>query len=89
MQPNSRRRRFGWCLIRTALRPSGPGTEDCGHRLSAVWLSIGRQKPKVPPVAALRTEAQQLTRVKRKLERVTKERDFLGRAAAFLAEEYP
>lgn len=32
-------------------------------------------------------EAEELTRVKRELERVTRERDFLRRAAAFLAKE--
>ena len=35
--------------------------------------------------AAQRTEAEELTRVKRELARVTQERDFLKRAAAFFA----
>ncbi len=35
--------------------------------------------------AAQRTEAEDLTRVKRELARVTQERDFLKRAAAFFA----
>ena len=35
--------------------------------------------------AAQRTEAEELTRVKRELARVTQERDFLRRAAAFFA----
>ena len=34
-----------------------------------------------------RTEAEELTRVKRELARVTQERDFLRRAAAFFARE--
>ena len=37
--------------------------------------------------AAQRTEAEELTRVKRELARVTQERDFLKRAAAFFARE--
>ena len=37
---------------------------------------------------AVRAEAQDLTRVKRELERVTKKRDFLRRAAAFFAREH-
>ena len=37
--------------------------------------------------AAQRAEAEELTRVKRELARVTQERDFLKRAAAFFARE--
>ena len=37
--------------------------------------------------AAQRTEAEEFTRVKRELARVTQERDFLKRAAAFFAKE--
>ena len=37
---------------------------------------------------AQRTEAEELTRVKRELARVTQERDFLRRAAAFFAKEH-
>ena len=37
--------------------------------------------------ATLRVEAEELTRVKRELARVTKERDFLRDAAAFFAKE--
>jgi transposase len=37
---------------------------------------------------AVRFDAQELTQVKRELERVTKERDFLRRAAAFFAREH-
>ena len=36
---------------------------------------------------AQRAEAEELTRVKRELARVTQERDFLKRAAAFFARE--
>ena len=39
--------------------------------------------------AAQRAEAEELTRVKRELARVTQERDFLMRAAAFFAKESP
>ena len=37
--------------------------------------------------AAKRTEAEELTRVKQELARVTQERDFLKRAAVFFARE--
>lgn len=40
-----------------------------------------------PTCAAQRTEAAELTRLKRELARVTQERDFLKRAAAFFARE--
>ena len=39
--------------------------------------------------AAQRAEAEELTRVRRELARVTQERDFLRRAAAFFARESP
>ena len=38
--------------------------------------------------ATVRVEAEELTRVKRELSRVTQERDFLRRAAAFFAREH-
>ena len=38
---------------------------------------------------AQRAEAEELTRVKRELARVTQERDFLKRVAAFFAKESP
>lgn len=39
--------------------------------------------------AAQRAEAEELTRLKRELARVTQERDFLRRAAAVFARESP
>ena len=38
--------------------------------------------------AAVRADAEEMTRVKRELERVTKDRDTFGRAAAFFAREH-
>ncbi len=53
------------------------------------WTSEHRQAhTQGTPRTAIRAEREALARVKRELDRVTKERDFLKRAAAFFAREH-
>ena len=61
-------------------------------KMEAVRLIRASAQPRQAEVhgrtrVAQRAEAEALTRVKRELARVTQERDFLKRAAAFFARE--
>lgn len=77
-------------LVQESNRPAAQVARDLGiaDTLLYRWVAEHRQaEVQGTPRAALRTEAEELARVKRELDRVTKERDFLRRAAAFFAKE--
>lgn len=77
-------------LVRQSNRPAAQVARELGiaDNLLYRWVAEHRQaEVQGTTRAALRTDAEELARVKRDLERVTKERDFLRRAAAFFAKE--
>ena len=77
-------------LVRDSAHPRAQVARDLGipdHVLYR-WTAQHRQAEAHGTTrVAQRAEAEELTRVKRELARVTQERDFLKRAAAFFARE--
>ncbi len=77
-------------LVRAPARPVAQVARDLGipENLLYRWRAQHRQAEAQGTTRAVqRTEAEELTRLKRELVRVTQERDFLKRAAAFFARE--
>ena len=77
-------------LVRDSARPVAQVARDLGIPENVLyrWRTQHRQATvQGTTCAAQRTEAEELTRLKRELARVTQERDFLKRAAAFFARE--
>jgi len=60
---------------------------ESAHPVAQVARDLGISDNVLYRWTAQRAEAEELTRVKRELARVTQERDFLKRAAAFFARE--
>ncbi len=94
--PASTRRRYTEEFKREAVRlvreSAHPVAQDLGIPENVLyrWRAQHRQAEAHGTTrAAQRAEAEELTRVKRELARVTQERDFLKRAAAFFARESP
>ena len=76
--------------VRDSARPVAQVTLDLeiSENLLYHWHSQHRQaEAQGTTRAGQRTEAEELTHLKRELVRVTQERDFLKRAAAFFARE--
>ena len=77
-------------LVRESAQPVAQVARDLGipdHVLYR-WTAQHRQAEAHGTTrAAQRAEAEELMRLKRELARVTQERDFLRRAAAFFAQE--
>jgi transposase len=79
-------------LVRESAHPVAQVARDLGipDNMLYRWRAQRRQAEAHGTArAAQRAEAEALTRVKRELARVTQERDFLKRAAAFFARESP
>lgn len=77
-------------LVRESARPVAQVARDLGIPESLLyrWRAQHRQAESQGTTRAVqRIEAEELTRLKRELTRVTQERDFLRRAAAFFARE--
>jgi transposase len=77
-------------LVRDSARPVAQVARDLGIAETQVyrWVAEHRQaEAQGTTRAGQRAEAEELARVKRELARVTQERDFLRRAAAFFAKE--
>ena len=77
-------------LVRESAHPVAHVARDLGIPENVLyrWCAQHRQAETHGTTrAAQRVEAEELTRVKRELARVTQERDFLKRAAAFFARE--
>ena len=77
-------------LVQETGRPVAQVARDLGipENLLYRWRSQHRQaEAQGTTRETQRTEAEELIRVKRELARVTQERDFLKRAAAFFARE--
>jgi transposase len=77
-------------LVRESAHPVAQVARDLGipDNVWYRWTTQHRQAEAHGTTrAAQRAEAEALTRVKRELARVTQERDFLRRAAAFFARE--
>lgn len=97
IMPEAKRRRYteefkveAVRLVCETARPAAQVARELGisDNILYRWSAEHRQaEAQGTTRAARRTEAEELSRVKRELERVTKERDFLRRAAAFFARE--
>ena len=77
-------------LVRDSAHPLAQVARDLGIPDNVLyrWTAQHRQAEAHGTTrVAQRAEAEELTRVKRELARVTQERDFLKRAAAFFARE--
>ena len=77
-------------LVRESARPVAQVARDLGipENLLYRWRAQHRQAESQGTTrAGQRIEAEELLRLKRELTRVTQERDFLQRAAAFFARE--
>jgi transposase len=77
-------------LVRESARPVAQVARDLGipENLLYRWRAHHRQAESQGATrAGQRLEAAELLRLKRELTRVTQERDFLKRAAAFFAKE--
>lgn len=78
-------------LVRDSGRPVAQVAREVGISDNVLyrWVSEERDaQSRGDTRQTVRAEAEELTRVKRELERVTKERDFLKKAAAFFAREH-
>jgi transposase len=78
--------------IALTLRPGATVTgvaRDLGVNVSLLhnWLKKAREGGKVAVPPRNGTEAEELARLRRELERVTAERDFLKKVSAFFARE--
>jgi len=97
IMPEVRRRRYTDAfkmeavrLVRESAHPVAQVARDLGIPDNVLyrWTAQHRQAEAHGTTrAAQRTEAEELARLKRELARVTQERDFLRRAAAFFARE--
>jgi transposase len=79
-------------LVRESAHPVAQVARDLGipENVWYRWRAQHQQAETHGTIRATqRAEAEALTRVKRELARVTQERDFLRRAAAFFARESP
>ena len=79
-------------MVRESARPVVQVARDLGIPDNVLyrWTAQHRQAEAHGTTRAAQcTEAEELMRVKRELARVTQERDFLQRAAAFFAREAP
>ncbi len=77
-------------LVRDSARPVAQVARDLGIAESLLyrWRTQHRQAEAQGTTRAIqRTDGEELTYLKRELVRVTQERDFLRRAAAFFAKE--
>ncbi len=77
-------------LVRESARPVAHVARELGITDTVLYRWHAEHRRAEAPGctrATLRVEAEELTRVKRELVRVTKERDFLRDAAAFFARE--
>lgn len=78
-------------LVRASAHPVAQVARDLGIPENVLyrWRTQHQQAEThgTTRVVTQRAEAEELTRVKRALARVTQERDFLRRAAAFFAKE--
>ena len=77
-------------LVRESAHPVAQVARDLGIPDNVLYRwRVQHQQAKAHGTtrATQRAEAEELTRVKRELARVTQERDFLKRAAAFFARE--
>jgi transposase len=78
--------------IALTLRPGATVTgvaRDLGVNVSLLhnWLKKAREGGKVVVPPRNETEAQEVARLRRELDRVTAERDFLKKVSAFFAKE--
>ena len=78
-------------LVRNSGQPVARAARDLGISDNVLyrWVSehrIAASAGTTPP--ALKAEAEDVTRLRRELLRVTQERDFLKKAAAFFAKEH-
>ena len=79
-------------LVRESAHPVAQVARDLGIPENVLYRWRAQHQQAViygTTRATQRAEAEELTRVKRELARVTPERDFLKRAAAFFARESP
>ena len=77
-------------LVRESAHPVAQGARDLGIPENVLYRwRAQHQQAETPGTtrATQRAEAEELTRVKRELARVTPERDFVKRAAACFARE--
>jgi len=78
-------------LVQDSGSPVAQVARDLGISDNILYRWVGEERQaqsRGRTRTAVRAETEELTRVKRELERVTKERDFLRRAAAFFAREH-
>lgn len=78
-------------LVQDSGRPVAQVARELGISDNILYRWVGEERQaqsRSRTRTAVRAETEELTRVKRELERVTKERDFLRRAAAFFAREH-
>lgn len=78
-------------LVRDSGRPVAPVARELGISDNILYRWMGEERQAASQGrsrAAVRAEAEELTWVKRELARVTQERDFLKKAAAFFAREH-
>lgn len=78
-------------LVRDSGRPVAQVARELGISDNVLYRWVSEERDTQSRGSArqtVRAEAEELTRVKRELERVTKERDFLKKAAAFFAREH-
>jgi len=77
-------------LVRDSSRPMAQVARELGIPKNVLYRWVSEERDahaRGSTRATVRTEVEELTRVKRELSRVTQERDFLRRAAAFFARE--
>lgn len=77
-------------LVRDSGRPVAQVARELGISDNVLYRWVGEERDaqsRGSTRATGRAEAEELARLKRDLDRVTKERDFLKKAAAFFARE--
>ncbi len=78
-------------LVRESGRPVAQVARELGISDNVLYRWAGEERQaqsRGSTRQAVRAEAEELARVRRELECVTKERDFLKKAAAFFAREH-
>ncbi|SRR5581483_168909 len=78
-------------LVREMKRPVAQVARELGISANLLYRWGGEEHKAAnlgTTRSALKAEREELLRLRRELERVTKERDFLKRAAAFFAREH-
>jgi transposase len=78
-------------LVRDSGRPVAQVARELGISDNVLYRWNGEERQahsRGSTRAAVRVEVEELARVKRELSRVTQERDFLKKAAAFFAREH-